>query len=398
MRGLKANLAWIAFSVSLAAGFSAGAGAAPFPQLLPDAGSFEMTIREDSAGSLPPGPACGGEAGLTLACRVFVVALKNVGTRTVHLSRIGCQEPVVNFEMKEPSSSSGWMPISQVTRPRCTPWEYVNLRLRPGESTKYRTRLVGKNRPADIFAPVAARSYTIRARWMLWGCTENPEETDCLGPLQVMKPNSYGGPTTGDVEIQEPVEVVSKEIEVNSPMLPELGSLKIGFEISLAKEGPAAEVRKRFGALCATDPETSVECTVFHFAIRNLGGRPIRNGRFTCSDTSIMPEYRTDGGDWKQLEPRLTACTANVYFETPILPGKASEGDFILRGLAPRFDTSPLYSAGKYEFHFRFQSSACFVSPDGSFCIQSPREQIEAISNVIAIDATAFTSGGAPVK
>jgi len=151
-------------------------------------------------------------------------------------------------------------------------------------------------------------------------------------------------------------------------------------------------MRKRFGALCATDPGTSIECTVFHYAIRNMGDHPIRNGRFSCSDYSIMPEYRTDDGDWKQLQSRLMACTANVFFETPILPGKAAEGDVTLRGLAPQFDTSPLYPAGKYELHFRFHSSACFASLDGSFCIQSPKEQIVANSNAITVKATAFTA------
>ena len=99
-------------------------------------------------------------------------------------------------------------------------------------------------------------------------------------------------------------------------------------------------------------------------------------------------------GDWKQLESRLMACTANIYVETPILPGEAAEGNFTLGALAPRFDTSPLYSAGKYEIHFRFHSSACFASADGSFCIQSPKEQTEAISNVVTIDAIAFTANG----
>lgn len=197
--------------------------AEPFPQLLPDAESFELTIREDFASSLPLGPACGGEASLSLACRAFVVTLKNVGAHTVHLSRIACQEPVVNFEMKEPNSSSGWMSISQVSHPHCTPWIYENLRLRPGETTEYRTRLVSKNRPVEFFAPIAPRSYTIHARWLLWGCTENPEGNDCLVPLQALKPNTWGGPPTGQVEIQTPVEVVSKEIEVNSPSLPDMG-------------------------------------------------------------------------------------------------------------------------------------------------------------------------------
>ena len=174
-----------------------------FPQLLPGAENFELTVREDSASSLPLGPSCGGEAALTLTCRVFLVSLKNVGVHTVHLSRFACHEPVVSFDMKEPNTPSGWWTISQVSRPKCTPLVYENLRLRPGETTEYRTRLVSPNREPS--APVSPRSYTVRARWLLWGCTENPEGTDCLAPLQVLKANFCCGLPTGDVEIQTPV-------------------------------------------------------------------------------------------------------------------------------------------------------------------------------------------------
>ncbi|MGA8030585.1 MAG: hypothetical protein WB992_25860 [Bryobacteraceae bacterium] len=208
-----------------------------------------------------------------------------------------------------------------------------------------------------------------------------------------MKANSWGQPT-GDVEIQTPVDVVSKGIEVNSPSLHNLGSLKLGFEISVTPEPQAAEARKHFGASCAKEPGTSIECTVFHYAIRNRGDRPVRNGRFSCSDFSIVPEYRMSDGEWKQLQSRLMACTANIYVETPILPEEAAEGNFTLSTLAPRFDTSPLYPAGKYEIRVRFHSSACFASSDGSFCIQSPKEQTVAISNVVTISATAFIASG----
>jgi hypothetical protein len=223
---------------------------------------------------------------------------------------------------------------------------------------------------------------------MFWGCTENPEGTDCLAPLQVLKA----------VEFQPPVEVVSKGIEVDSPALPDLGSLKLGFESSIATGPQAAEVGKRSGAWCATDSGTSVECTVFHFAIRNLGNRPVRNGRFSCNDYSIIPEYRADDGEWKQLRSQLKGCNQNIYFETPIQPGEAAEGNFILSALAPRFDTSPLYAAGRYEIHFSFYSSVCFASPDGSFCIQSPREQTVTISNVVTVSATAFTAGASKAQ
>src|ERR1700722_16801542 len=129
----------IFLAVGAASGLPGVSSAKPFPQLLPPANEFELTLREDPNSKLPLGPSCGAEAGLTLACRAFVVTLKNVGGHTVHLSRIGCQEPVVSLEIKEPNSSSGWMGISQVTRPPCTPWSYVNLRLKPGESADYMT-------------------------------------------------------------------------------------------------------------------------------------------------------------------------------------------------------------------------------------------------------------------
>ncbi len=369
--------------------------AQPFPQLLPNAKSFELTLHENTGSTPPLSIACGGEAAKTLACRAFVVTLKNIGVQTVHISRITCQEPNVLFEEKDPHSSSGWWPISEVSQPTCAPRDYKNLRLRPGETTEYKTRLISRNRPALPWAPVTVRSYQVRASWLLWGCTENPEGKDCLAPLQVIKPSAWaGGAGTGDVEIQTPVNVVSKEIEVNSPALPELGPLSLGFEISTASEPRAAEVRKRYSASCVTDQERSMECAVFHYVIRNLGNRPIRNGMYSCDDYSMIPEYRFDDGEWKYLRSRLQACTANIYRETPILPGQTAEGEFTLGGLAPYFDTSPLSAAGQYQIRVEFQSSACFASPDGSFCLQPPKAQIETLSNTVFIKADAYVASG----
>jgi len=121
------------------------------------------------------------------------------------------------------------------------------------------------------------------------------------------------------------------------------------------------------------EPALNVRYSTTRFTI--WGDRPIRNGEFSCSDYSIMPEYRTPDGDWKQFRSRLMACDSNIFIETPILPGNAAEGDFTLPGLAPQFDTSLLHPAGKYEFQFRFHSCACLESPDGTFCIQSPRNR-----------------------
>ena len=228
---------------------------------------------------------------------------------------------------------------------------------------------------------------------MLWGCTENPEGSDCLAPLQILRTASWGGPTA-DVDFQTPIEVVSGEIEVNSPALPDLGTLKIAFEVTPNPQGWTKSLP--MPSKCAGQAGTSIECTVFHYAIRNLGSRPIRNGRFGCSDYSIIPEYLTGNGEWKRLDPRLKACTMNIYIETPILPGKADEGDFILSNLAPEFDTAPLYPAGDYRFRFHFQSDACFASPDGSFCLLRPKEQPAVTSNEVTVNATEFVPSGRP--
>jgi hypothetical protein len=385
----------VALLALIAIGFSKSALAmSPFPQLLPPASEFELTLREDPNSELPLGPSCGGEAGLTLACRAFVVTLKNVGMHTVHLSRIGCQEPVVNFERKEPNSSNGWWPLSVVSRPRCTPWTYANLRLKPGESIEYATRLTSPDRGPGYSAAVAPRSYTIRVQWMLRGCTEPADGSDCLAPLQVMKTPYRGGPGQGDVEFQTPVKVVSSEIEVNSPVLPDLGMLEIAFEVTPNPQGWSKLLPQP--AKCDGQAATGVECSVFHYAIRNLGDRAIRNGRHSCGDYSIAPEYRMGDGAWKWLDSPAWECARNIYVETAILPGEAAEGDFILSELTSEFGTTFFHPAGDYQFRFRFQTSACFASPNGSFCLLWPKEQPTVVSNEVVVHATEFVPPGKP--
>lgn len=372
-------------------------GASSSPQSLPDSSNFELTLREDNASTIPLGPSCGDEAARTLACRAFALTLKNVGKRTVRLSRIVCQDPIVLFERAEPSSSDGWWPISRVSTDLCTPWAYENLRLHPGETTVYKTRLISPHRPPDYSLPFAPETYPVRANWTLRGCTEDPEGTDCLTPLQIIEPGSAGVPTS-DIEWQRTVEVVSNTINVIVHPLRDLGPLKIGLEISVAPLSEAIEARKHLDAHCATDTGTSMECTVFHYAIRNLGDRPIRNSRWTCSDFSIWPEYRTDKGNWKHLESTFWSCNSNVPIETPIMPGEATEGNITLAALSWALDTSPMYPAGSYEIRFHFQTEACFASPDGTFCIQVPKKQPVVLSKALAITGTTFipvTNSGA---
>ncbi|HXE31175.1 MAG TPA: hypothetical protein VN515_05185 [Terriglobales bacterium] len=355
--------------------------AGQFPQLLPDPDAFVLTIRENPGSKLPLGPSCGGDAAVTLACRSFIVTLKNVGGRTVHLSRPNCREPNVGFSKKQANSSTGWWPISQPSYSTlCDPLTFQDLRLRPGDETQYETRLVSPNR-LPVTAPTDAGEYTIRATWSLYGCTEESEGTDCLAPPRIPTSNS----AAPDVDLQSPIQVVSNQIEVSSPSLPDLGPLRIGFEVSLATETEAAAERKRAGGSCASPSDTSAACTVFHYAIHNLSSRPIRNGRWTCSDFSIIPEHRAKGGAWAPLSSRLMECSRNFVVETPIMPGQKAEGDFSIASLAPLYDAAPLDAPGTHELRFRFQSEACWAAPDGSFCLQRPKSQTPVLSRVITL-------------
>ena len=84
-----------------------------------------------------------------------------------------------------------------------------------------------------------------------------------IGPL---------GDSTASVEIQTPVEVILKEIEVNSPILRDAGPVKLGFEISIAPQPQSTAVKKRFSASSATDPEraSNVRYSITRFAISGI--------------------------------------------------------------------------------------------------------------------------------
>jgi hypothetical protein len=108
---------------------SAALGQSPLPLQLP---GFHLTLREDPQSTLPLGPSCSGEAGLTLTCRAFVLTLENASPRTIYLNNRG--ENLISIYKKEPRASGGWFPVSRLVQPR---WEPVTLvvsnRLMPGE-------------------------------------------------------------------------------------------------------------------------------------------------------------------------------------------------------------------------------------------------------------------------
>src|SRR6478752_7057644 len=364
------SLAGIAFFVTTMFTFvdtSQTLKASGAPQLLPSANEFRLTLAEDSHSKLPLGPSCTGEAAETLTCRAFTVTLENLSKKAVQISLGGCNEPQIRIDRKLSNSSSGWFPVSSIRSETCRPMTWASIRLTPGEEHTHATRLISPRRYAETFEP---GSYTLRAEWVLFGCTEEPEGTDCLGSLQVVHPPSVAS----SFDFQVPVAVISNEVTLDAPVLPDFGHLKFTFEVS-ARQGPPPASSAKKSVDCTGDANASIDCIVFHYAIHNVGDRPIRHGGYSCSGFGITPEYRPAHGEWQPVPFPAWVCTANIFFEMPILPGKTAEGDFILSTLAPGYNTSVLRAAGDYSFRCYFWPNACFASPDGAFCLARPEKQ-----------------------
>lgn len=353
--------------------------AGTFPRLLPPATDFRLTLREDPNSALPLGASCMGEAALTLACRAFILTLENASTHTIHLSGVACAEPSIVFEVKLPQSTSGWWPVSQPGKPACTTPTWTNLRLAPGDRTQYATRLIAPRRTFPVrFLP---GSYTLRAKWTLYGCTEESDGTDCLAPLQV----TSEGSSVARVAMQEPVIATSNEIMAESPTLPELGTPKFSFEVTVRPLGTTVPGRTTGG--CDAKMSASIPCRVFHYVVRNLSDRAVLNAVCVCSGLGIVPEYRTASEEWKPVPPVDWVCSGNPCSEIRILPGASVEGDFRLATLAPGYDMTALRAAGQYRLRFTFLPSSCLASPDGSFCLTQPEKQAPVLSREVTVRA-----------
>ncbi|HEY6464507.1 MAG TPA: hypothetical protein VIY69_00865 [Candidatus Acidoferrales bacterium] len=301
------------------------------------------------------------------------MTLENTSKHTIHISERRCEEPAVVFETKE---SSGWSPISGPKQSTCDPRDWIDLRLKPGQKTKYETRLVSPRRGVGYFYQAEPGSKTLRASWTLLGCTETTDGKDCLAPLQNVTP--LGGPP--NVDFQEPVTVLSNEVTVESPQLPDPGVLKFEFEVSLSAD------RANDRTHCAEEAHMTPDCAVFHYYIRNRGSQAVRNATLTCSNSGITPEYRLNGGEWRAIPQISWICSSNITIETPILSGQAIEGTFTLATLAPGYDTSGLGEPGEYAFRFTFWPAVCVASTDGSFCVVRPEKQPPFVSNVVIVN------------
>ncbi|MGC1645190.1 MAG: hypothetical protein WA741_05120 [Candidatus Sulfotelmatobacter sp.] len=342
---------------------SAAFGQSPFPLQLP---GFHLTLREDPQSTLPLGPSCGGEAGLTLTCRAFVLTLENASPRTIYLNNQG--ENLIWIYKKEPRASGGWWPVSRLIQPRWEPVTSVaRYRLMPGEHVEYGMRLIGPGRTAESFAP---GPHTLRAGWDFQACSS--DGPDCLATTDAIRPNAL-----------VVAGAVSNEVTADSPRLPDLGVMKFSFEVAIRSGLPAKISPSTVG--CAVATSASIDCAVFRYTIRNLGDRPVRNGTMTCSDSGITPEYQTDGGEWRPIRQIGWACLGNFYFETKVFSGDTAEGEFTLANLLPGYDTSPLRAPGEYRLRFTFWPSACIASPDASFCLMRPDKQLPVVSNEVRV-------------
>jgi hypothetical protein len=242
---------------------------------------------------------------------------------------------------------------------------------------RIKTRLISPGREVEELLP---GNYTLRAEWILFGCTEEPDGTDCLTPLQnVSQPG-----TPAKVDFQEPVEVISNEVSAESPTLLDLGTMKFAFDVNLLPTGVPPQLAASLPSRCADEKVRSIDCTVFHYRIENNGTRAVRRMRFSCSDSSIVPEYWVEG-QWRPVPPKQWPwiCTMNILVETPILPGKMVEGDFTLATLVPGYDTRLFRVHGDWRVRFTLQPDACFASPDGRFCLTTPETQPSVASHEI---------------
>ena len=353
--------------------------AGPFPRLLPPSDQFRLTLREERRSKIARGPECAGEASLAFVCHVFSLTLKNNSKFTVLIIE-DCYGPRIRFESKKSSPSVYWQSIGyEKDTASCDGRGMVDVRLKPGQKTESATRLVSESRGIYDDSYTGPGSYTLRASWTLWGCTEGADKRECLGTMQIVGP--YNLP---DVNAQEPVTIMSNELTVKSPPLPDLGSPKFGFQVSLADEETNAQTNAP--TVCAGVPNTrAADCAVFEYRILNIGPRAVINWTASCSDTSITPEYRLNGGDWKRVPEVPFACAGNIAIGTPMLPGWPVNGTFRIGTLAPRYDTTALRGIGHYDFRFTFWPDACVASSDGSFCLQLPEKRTAVVSNIVSL-------------
>jgi len=341
--------------------------AAAAPRLLPPPDELRLTLREDPQSTLPLRPSCQGQAAQTLTCRAFVLTLENASAHTIHIA--GTCQPSIVVEERRPGY--GWLGIGGAVS-ACPTREWTNTAIPPGHRVEFATRPIYPP-PYDAVAPGL---HTVRAKWILEGCTDLTEGADCLAPLLIVHPPD----TLPPVVVQEPVTAISNEVTVTSPEIQETGPLEFSIEVAVSSGPPPNGV-----AGCDSNQLPTIDCVVFHYVIRNRGSIAARYTTLSCSHSGIGPEYKIEDSGWKPVPQRQWICLRNVTIQTPLPPGALVEGDFTLSSLVPGYDPALLRNAGEHRLRFWFNPSACAASPDGSFCLTEVTRRQPVVSPEVVV-------------
>jgi hypothetical protein len=354
------------------------------PQLLPDADQFRLILHEGSDQELAVGKSCGGEAGATLTCRPLTLTLENLSKRTIHLTYPECQGPRLQFEIPWPEAGADkWGTVSQPRGIRCTETMPVDIRLSPGEKTVYSTRMI-----SDLLQSggVLVGKQVLRARWVLWGCSEDVAGDNCL---HVSKADKF----PRDIDWQIPVEVVSNEITADSPDIAGLGEMK--FVLNLTETGALSKAAVPSEGTCDEATADSMSCKVFHWRLRNLTGRTLLLRRFSCSGRTLQPlqpQVLDKEGNWAAVElaGENINCNSSDWFSSVLPAGGSLEGDFRLGRPRGPGNRNAVHAAGDYRLRLFFYPTACFASPDGVFCISPSVRDLPAVgSDELRVHASA---------
>jgi hypothetical protein len=373
----------------------------PLAPLLPPANEFRVTLAEAPDAKLPATPACGEEAAGTLTCRAFTVTIENIGTHTVWLSELDCADPEVRLETTAPNPT-GWFPVGE-HRDSCHNAQYSesekaaiawkNVRMRPGDRHSFTGRfMVHLGGAWKLMSMPVTPTAVLRATWTLRGCTEETEGDDCLSALEKHFVAAHNtGCTFACIFFQPALEVSSEQISVSEPgplTLP-LPPLELALTARmLDPQDPLIQPGSRLEG-CTQEGAGSVDCVALHMTVRNAGTRALRIGRMNCSDFAETPEFRTEGGVWKQLQSSWWACARNFMEWTALLPAQSVDEEMTLRRVAAGFQINPVREAGRYNVRVDYAPQVCVASPDGSFCLTEPQSLPQMTSPAATFETTA---------
>jgi len=352
----------------------------PVPGTLPPASDFHVTVQEDPRTAIRWGPPCGRDEEEIVRCHMFTISVENKSAATVRLDN-NCREHMFAIWTKAPTASGEWLrvggfgfPCHKGSRPK--DGRPTGIRLSPGGNFSFVSGLMALGSGAQ--AP-----YTVRASVTLRGCIEPADHADCLSTLQAMPPTPGSAP---GVHFQQPVTVVSNEIIVESPNVPDLGEMEFRFQVGM-DTAAASDIGTRSG--CTPQNAGRLDCITFRYTIRNLGARAVRNVVWNCNvgtDPEIAPEYRVANGEWKPFPSRF-GCGLSTFSSTAGIPaGGTAEGKFTLATLHDGYSAKSLEAPGKYQLRFKFSPHACFASPDGSSCATVLQHPPPILSPEVTVD------------